>query len=47
MMHYLKVIADSRPNLMEAEFRDLEEPLTEYGDICDMKSDDYGRTDRA
>jgi hypothetical protein len=42
----LDVIAAARPNLSDAESRELEEHLTEYGDIFAMKSDDYGQKDR-
>jgi hypothetical protein len=40
------VIAAARPNLSDAESREFEEFLTEYGDIFTMKYDDNGRTDR-
>jgi hypothetical protein len=40
------VIAAARPNPSDADSEDLEEPLTEYGDIFVTKSDDNGRTDR-
>jgi hypothetical protein len=40
------VIAAAKPNLSDAYSRQLEELLTEYGDIFAMDSDDYGRTDR-
>jgi hypothetical protein len=36
----------TRPNLNDAEFRELEELLNEYGDMFAMKSDDYRRTAR-
>jgi hypothetical protein len=39
-------IAAARPNLSDAESRDLEELLTEYGDIFAIDSDDYGWTDK-
>jgi hypothetical protein len=32
----------ARPNLSDAESRELEEILTEHGDIFDIKSDNYG-----
>jgi hypothetical protein len=38
------VIAAAGPNLSDAESRELEELLTEYGDISAMKTDDYGQT---
>jgi hypothetical protein len=40
------MIVAARPNLSDAEVRELEELLTEYGDIFAMKSDDYGWIDR-
>jgi hypothetical protein len=40
------VIAAARPTLSDAESQELEELLTEYGDIFAMKSDDYERTKR-
>jgi hypothetical protein len=40
------MIAAARPNLSAAESRELEELLTEYGDIFAVRSDDCGRTDR-
>lgn len=39
-------IAAARPDLSDAESKNLEEHLTEYADIFAMKSDNYGRTDR-
>jgi hypothetical protein len=42
----LDVIATAKHNLSDAESWELEELLTEYGDIFDMDSDDYGRTER-
>jgi hypothetical protein len=39
-------MAAARPDFSDAEYRDLEEHLTEYSDIFAMESDDYGRTDR-
>jgi hypothetical protein len=35
------VITAARPNLNDTEPQELEELLTEYGDIFAMKSDDY------
>jgi hypothetical protein len=40
------VIAVVKPNLSDTESRELEEPLTEYGDIFAIGSDAYRRTDR-
>jgi hypothetical protein len=40
------VVAATRTNLSDAESRELEEHLNEYGDILAMKSNDYGWTDR-
>jgi hypothetical protein len=40
------VIVAARPNLSDDESQELEELLTEYGDIRAMKGDDYGRADR-
>jgi hypothetical protein len=40
------VIAGIKPNLSDAESRELEELLTEYGVIFVMKSADYDRTKR-
>jgi hypothetical protein len=40
------VIAAVRPNLGEAECRELEELLNEYGDIFAMDNDEYERDDR-
>jgi hypothetical protein len=39
-------MAAARPNLSDAESREMEELLTEYGDSFALKSFDYGRTDR-
>jgi hypothetical protein len=41
------VTAAVRPNLSDGESRELEEPLTEYGDIFAMNSKNYRWTDRA
>jgi hypothetical protein len=38
------VIAAAKPNLSDAESRELEELLADYGDIFVVNSDDYGRT---
>jgi hypothetical protein len=40
------VIEAARPNLNAAEYRELEELATKYGNIFAIKSDDYGRIDR-
>jgi hypothetical protein len=40
------VIEAAKANLSDAEVRELEGLLTEYGNIFAMDSDDYGRTDR-
>jgi cytochrome c peroxidase len=40
------VIAVTKPNLSDAESWDLEDILTEYGDIFAVDSDDYRRTNR-
>jgi hypothetical protein len=39
------LIAVARPNLCDAESRELEELLTEYGDIFVMDSGEHGRAD--
>jgi hypothetical protein len=39
------VIAAARPTLSDAESRELEELLAEYGDIFVTKSDKYGQTE--
>jgi hypothetical protein len=41
-----EVIVATRPNLSDVESRELEELLTECGDICAMDSNDCGQTDR-
>jgi hypothetical protein len=40
------MIAAAKHNLSDSESRELEELLTEYGDVFAMDRDDYGRTDR-
>jgi hypothetical protein len=40
------MITAARPNLGNAESQELEELLTEYGDIFAMKGDDYRWTNR-
>jgi hypothetical protein len=40
------VIAAARPNLSDAESRELEDLLTKYRHIFAMKSDDYRQTNR-
>jgi hypothetical protein len=35
-----------KPNMSDGESQELEELLTEYGDIFAMDSDDYEQTDR-
>jgi hypothetical protein len=40
-------MAAAKPNLSDAGSRDLEELLTEYGDIFAVDSDDHGRINSA
>jgi hypothetical protein len=40
------VIAAAKPNLSDAESRDLEKLLTEYGYIFAIDSYGYGRTEK-
>jgi hypothetical protein len=40
------VITAARPHLANEEFRELEEPLTEYEDIFAGNNEDYGRTNK-
>jgi hypothetical protein len=42
----LDVTAAARPNLSDAESHEFKE-ITEYNDIFTMRSDDYGRPDKA
>jgi hypothetical protein len=40
------VITDIKPNLSDAESQELDEHLTEYGDIFALDSNDYRQTDK-